>query len=77
MELGEEDEPVVGNNDNVDMFGFKMPDNFDLPDDFYSDIRFVNMTLYSRLTSMQSQPRITYSNRKFTYAVTITTSLLI
>ena len=39
MEMGDDDEPVVGSNDNVDMFGFKMPDNFDLPDDFYSDIR--------------------------------------
>ncbi len=41
MEMGDDDEPVVGSSDNVDMFGFKMPDNFDLPDDFYSDIRFV------------------------------------
>ena len=30
---------ISANATNLDMFGFKMPDNFDLPDDFFSEIR--------------------------------------
>ena len=46
---------------NLDMFGFKMPDNFDLPDDFFSEIRSSEKSRPEPNETVNDDPMVRYS----------------